>query len=58
MSYNIIINNIFNIVQEFLNNNLNKTKTIALSTLKFWQLVCFIIIDMYAKNLCDHQNGF
>jgi hypothetical protein len=37
--------NIVNIVHEFL----NKTKTIALSTLKFWQQVCFIINDMYAK---------
>jgi hypothetical protein len=37
MSYNIIINNIVNIVHEFLNNNLNKTKTTAFSTLKFWQ---------------------
>jgi hypothetical protein len=26
---------------------LNKTKTIALLTLKFWQKVCFFIIDMY-----------
>jgi hypothetical protein len=34
-------------------SNLNKTKT-----LKFWQSVCFIIVDMYAKYLCDHQNGF
>jgi hypothetical protein len=39
-------------------NILNKTKTVALLTLKFWQKVCFIIIDMYAKYLCDHQNGF
>jgi hypothetical protein len=30
-------------------NILNKTKTIALYTLKFWQKVCFIIIDMYVK---------
>jgi hypothetical protein len=36
---------------------LNKIKTIALSTLKFWQKVCFIIIDMYVKYLCDHQNS-
>jgi hypothetical protein len=43
-------------MQQF--NILNKTKTIAILTLKFWQKVCFIIIDMYAKNLCDHRNGF
>jgi hypothetical protein len=43
-------------LQQF--NILNKTKTIALQTLKFWQKVWFIIIDMYVKYLCDHQNGF
>jgi hypothetical protein len=39
-------------------NILNKTKTIALSTLKFWQQACFIIIEMFVKYLCDHQNSF
>jgi hypothetical protein len=43
-------------MQQF--NILNETETIALKTLKFWQKVCFIIIDMYVKYLCDHQNGF
>jgi hypothetical protein len=43
-------------LQQF--NILNKTKTFAFSNLKFWQKVCFIIIDMHAKYLCDHQNGF
>jgi hypothetical protein len=42
-------------MQQF--NILNKTKTIALWTLKFRQKVCFIIIDMFVKYLCDHQNG-
>jgi hypothetical protein len=34
-------------LQQF--NILNKTKPIELKTLKIWQKVCFIIIDMYVK---------
>jgi hypothetical protein len=48
-----LINNCITWIISLVNMN-----WIELKTLKFWQKLCFIIIDMYANYLCDHQNGF